>query len=158
MVRVEAEGGGERSDVADERDVLERWRRGRQEGELTHFAVGRGGRLVGAVRAAGGALLRRVVLLHPETDHLTRKTKQVKIHLNIYRCPAVDGDGTDFRRENFNISNIMIYSLLYLDDKQTEAVHYLRLQKNLTSEHQLLVESQPRSAATNVGSNRRVKH
>lgn len=75
VVGVEGEGGGERSDVGDERDALERRRGGRQEGQLAHFAVGRGGRVVGAVGAAGGALLGGVVLLHPETDHLTEAEK-----------------------------------------------------------------------------------
>lgn len=41
VVRVEREGGGERSDVADERSFLERRRGGRQEGQLAHFTVGR---------------------------------------------------------------------------------------------------------------------
>lgn len=57
VVGVQREGGGERPDVGDERSVLERRRGGRQEGQLAHFAVGRGGRVVGAVGGAGGVLL-----------------------------------------------------------------------------------------------------
>lgn len=76
VVRVEGEGGGEGSDVGDERGVPERRRGGRQEGQLAHFAVGRGGR---DVRAAGGARLWWVVLLRPETDHLTQKTDETML-------------------------------------------------------------------------------
>lgn len=72
MVGVQQEGGGERSDVADERRVLEQRRGGRQEGQLAHFPVGRRGR-----RAVGvvGARFWRVVLLHPETNDLTETEK-----------------------------------------------------------------------------------
>lgn len=76
VVRVEGEGGGEGSDVGDERGVPERRRGGRQEGQLAHFAVGRGGR---DVWAAGGARLWWVVLLRPETDHLTQKTDETML-------------------------------------------------------------------------------
>lgn len=69
MVRVEREGGGERSDVGDESRVLEQRRGGRQEGQLAHFPVGRGGRVLGVV--GGARLWRVVVLLHPEAHHLT---------------------------------------------------------------------------------------
>lgn len=84
VVWVKGEGGGEGSDVGDERGVLERQRGGRQEGQLAHFTVGRGGgggggRVVGAVGAAGDALLRRVVLLHPETNHLPEETNVFKV-------------------------------------------------------------------------------
>lgn len=73
MVRVEGQGGGELSDVADERGVLQRRRGGLQEAQLAHLAVRRAGGSVGALRAAGGALLlRRVLLLHPETHHLRK--------------------------------------------------------------------------------------
>lgn len=57
MVGVEVEGGGEGSDVGDECGVLERRRGGRQEGQLAHFTVGRGGRVVGGGGAAGVALI-----------------------------------------------------------------------------------------------------
>lgn len=76
VVRVEGEGGGEGSDVGDERGVPERRRGGRQEGQLAHFAVGRGGR---DVRAAGGTRLWWVALLRPETDHLTQKTDETML-------------------------------------------------------------------------------
>ena len=80
MVGVEGEGGGERSDVGDERGVLERRRRGRQEGQLAHFAVRRARRVVvGAVRAAGAARFWWIVLLRPETNHLTEKTNVLKV-------------------------------------------------------------------------------
>lgn len=80
MVGVEGEGGGERSDVGDERGVLE-WRQGgRQEGQLAHFTVGRAGRVVvGAVRAAGAARFWGVVLLRPEPNHLTEKRNVINM-------------------------------------------------------------------------------
>lgn len=76
---MEGEGGGEGSDVGDDRGVLEQRRGGRQEGQLAHFTVGRGGGGGRVVGAAGDALLRRVVLLHPKTNHLMEKTNVFKV-------------------------------------------------------------------------------
>lgn len=66
VVGVEGEGGGESSDVGDERGVLKRWRRGRHKCQLAHFTVGRG--RGSRIWAAGGAL---ITFLHAEADHLS---------------------------------------------------------------------------------------
>lgn len=66
MVGVEGEGGGESSDVGDERGVLKRWRRDRHKCQLAHFTVGRG--RGSRIWAAGGAL---ITFLHAEADHLS---------------------------------------------------------------------------------------
>lgn len=76
VVRMERDGGGERSDVGDERGVLEQRRGGHQEGELAHFTVGRGGGVDNAFWAAGGTRFWGVILLHPETNHLMEKTNE----------------------------------------------------------------------------------
>lgn len=67
MVGVKGQGGGEGPDVGDERSVAERRCRVRQEDQLAHFAVSRGGR---AVRV----LPRWVLLLYAESNHLARDT------------------------------------------------------------------------------------
>lgn len=122
VVRMEGEGGGEGSDVGDERGVPERRRGGRQEGQLAHFAVGRGGR---DVWAAGGARLWRVVLLHPETDHLTQKTDETMFfYLDLKLKYSWSPEGSTVKIRRFKIKEIKTnqydlfldgLSLIYID-------------------------------------------
>lgn len=89
MVGVQGEGGGELPDVSDQRGVLQQGRGGREEGEFGDLPVGGGGRGVGGA----GALVRRVVLLCPETHHLSRT--HTCLHLpslpgRYYTCLPID--------------------------------------------------------------------